>query len=119
MHRTASVEYHEVRRDVLARRVGYEDWEAAIRQTAHLSTTQAGRLLGVSHASILTWREQLQVVSTRPVTVAERAAAMRADRTDSRHGTANGYRNAACRCRPCTDAWAIYQRDRRHAAAQS
>lgn len=27
---------------------------------------------------------------------------------DSRHGTANGYNNLKCRCRPCTDAWAAY-----------
>lgn len=24
---------------------------------------------------------------------------------DPRHGTANGYNNLGCRCRPCTDAW--------------
>jgi len=26
------------------------------------------------------------------------------------HGTANGYNNYRCRCRPCTDAWAEYHR---------
>lgn len=29
---------------------------------------------------------------------------------DPRHGTANGYSNLQCRCRPCTDAVAVYIR---------
>ncbi len=37
----------------------------------------------------------------------------RADPTDPRHGSANGYRNLRCRCEACTGAWTAYQRDRR------
>jgi hypothetical protein len=29
---------------------------------------------------------------------------------DTRHGTENGYRNLSCRCGPCREAHALYQR---------
>lgn len=31
-------------------------------------------------------------------------------RKRGRHGTASGYTNGACRCDPCTWAWASYRR---------
>lgn len=33
---------------------------------------------------------------------------------DPRHGTATGYGNNRCRCRPCTHAWAEYSVTARH-----
>lgn len=35
------------------------------------------------------------------------AIAFRADMTDPRHGTTNGYCNLACRCAQCAEAWRI------------
>lgn len=32
---------------------------------------------------------------------------------DKRHGTVNAYTNHACRCQPCRNAWAYYNRTRR------
>jgi hypothetical protein len=31
------------------------------------------------------------------------------------HGTAGRYNNGKCRCRPCTDAWALYIYNHEHA----
>lgn len=36
------------------------------------------------------------------------------DDDDYRHGTTNGYSNYACRCEPCTDAWARACLERKH-----
>jgi hypothetical protein len=34
--------------------------------------------------------------------------------TDPRHGTANGYKNLACRCDACREAWRIYHAEMMH-----
>lgn len=101
-------------REEIARRSGYATWEDAVRATADLPQQEAGRLLGVSHPTVRLWRAE---VGLGPAAArdsgAERAARFRADPADPRHGSANGYRNLACRCPRCTQAWTDYQRGRR------
>lgn len=40
----------------------------------------------------------------------EKAEAFRNDLEDPRHGTVNGYSNLGCRCQPCKDANAVYNK---------
>jgi hypothetical protein len=103
-------------RDEIARRSGHETWQQAVEATAHLSQQEAGRLLGVSHPTVRTWRAELGLgVAVRRASAAEVKVAFVADPTDPRHGSANGYRNFGCRCPACTGAWTEYQRSRREA----
>lgn len=101
-------------RDALARAAGHATWQDAVRATAGLSQQEAGRVLGVSHPTVRTWRTELGVaVATSRPTAAQVKTAFAQDADDERHGTANGYRNLACRCPRCTRAWTDYQRGRR------
>lgn len=101
-------------RNEIARRAGHETWQQAVAATAGLSQQEAGRLLGVSHPTIRTWRAELGVgVAVARPSAAELKAAFLADPADPRHATANGYRNFGCRCAGCTGAWTAYQRERR------
>jgi len=101
----------------MAARAGHGSWQEAVEATAHLSQQEAGRLLGVSHPTIRTWRRELGVgVAVARPSAAQLKAAFLADPGDARHGSANGYRNLACRCERCTEAWTTYQRERREAA---
>lgn len=107
-------------RDEIARRSGHASWQQAVEATAGLSQQEAGRLLGVSHPTIRTWRAELGIgVAVARPSAAELKVAFQADLADPRHGSANGYRNLGCRCPGCTDAWTTYQRDRRSTVSQS
>ena len=107
-------------RDEIAARSGHDTWQQAVEATAHLSQQEAGRLLGVSHPTVRVWRAELGVgvAAARP-SAAQLKAAFQADPEDPRHGSANGYRNLACRCERCTTAWTTYQRERREAPPAS
>ena len=103
-------------RDEVARRAGFGSWQEAVTSTAGLSQQEAGRVLGVSHPTIRTWRADLGVaVATSRPSAADAKAGFQADPSDERHGTHNGYRNLGCRCAPCTRAWTDYLRGRRQA----
>ena len=103
-------------RDEVARRSGHASWQQAVEATAHLSQQEAGRLLGVSHPTIRTWRAELGLGVAAPrASAGQLKAAFAQDPGDDRHGSANGYRNLGCRCDRCTRAWTDYQRARREA----
>ena len=57
------------------------------------------------------WSEAHPPRRPDPEAVERRKAAFRADPTDRRHGTTNGYKNLDCRCQPCRDAWAASMAD--------
>lgn len=52
------------------------------------------------------WSEAHPPRRPDPEAVERRKAAFRADPTDRRHGTTNGYSNLTCRCGRCRQAWA-------------
>lgn len=95
---------------------GFENWAQGIEGTAHLSGSEAAEVLHCSRATVVSWRQQLGVVSTRPRGRQALAEAFRADPYDERHGSANAYRNRGCRCEPCKEAWSAYQRERYQSA---
>lgn len=54
----------------------------------------------------LSWYKHGQTEYER-VTHVQKAELFRADPTDVRHGTANGYSNLDCRCARCRAAWNV------------